>query len=153
MGPEGDDAPIGDVLQAVRAVALNLDRYRQALGARYGIGVAEIITLGQLLFEGPVRAGAIAERTGLTQSSVTALLDRLESRGLVTRKRHPDNRRVVRVAATPAGHELGTAIFSPFWERLREAPPDTPPPDHLAACFDHAAAFLEHATAVLRAQD
>lgn len=144
------DNPVGDVLQAVRALAFGLDRYRQALGTRYSIGVAEIVTLGQLLFDGPVRASEVSDRTGLTQSSVTALLDRLEGRGYITRVRPPENRRVVLVEATAAGRELARAIFGPMQARLRAAGPGAPPLDNLAECLDFTAAFLENAAAELR---
>ena len=147
--PARDEAAIDAVLQAVRAVALGLDRYRQALGARHAIGVAEIVTLGQLLFDGPVRASEVSARTGLTQSSVTALLDRLESRGYIVRVRPPDNRRVVLVESTPAGRELGRAIFGPMRARLRETTYE-PGLECLAQCLEHAGTFLTSAAAQLR---
>ncbi|MGQ0575304.1 MAG: MarR family winged helix-turn-helix transcriptional regulator [Pseudonocardia sp.] len=148
--PAGDDEAVAAVLQAVRAVALGLDRYRQALGARHGIGVAEIVTLGQLLFEGPVRASDVSVRTGLTQSSVTALVDRLESRGYVLRTRPPGNRRTVLVEPTPAGRELGHAIFGPMLALLRDIPPGSPGLDCLAGCLEHTAAFFAAAATRLR---
>ena len=147
--PAADDAAIEAVLQAVRAVALGLDRYRQAFGARHAIGAAEIVTLGQLLFEGPVRASEVSARTGLTQSSVTALLDRLESRGYIVRVRPPDNRRVVLVEPTPAGRELGRAIFGPMRAWLRDTTYE-PGLECLAHCLEHAARFLTGAAAQLR---
>jgi DNA-binding MarR family transcriptional regulator len=147
--PASDEAGVEAVLQAVRAVSLGLDRYRQAIGARHAIGVTEIITLGQLLFEGPVRASEVSTRTGLTQSSVTALLDRLETRGYILRVRPPDNRRVVMVESTPAGRELGRAIFGPMRGWLRDMTYE-PGLERLAHCLEYAATFLAGAAAQLR---
>lgn len=149
-GPGAEDAAIGAVLQAMRALALGLDRYRQALGVRYSIGVTEIVALSQLLFDAPVRASEVSERTGLTQSSVTALLDRLEGRGLVTRVRPAENRRVVLVEPTATGRELGRAIVGPVRQGLRNQPPDAPALETLAECLQYAAAFLGRAASELR---
>lgn len=44
---------------------------------------------------------------------MTRLLDRLESRGLIVRKRRTDNRRVVDVAITPAGQALLAELAEP----------------------------------------
>jgi DNA-binding MarR family transcriptional regulator len=144
------DAGVDAVLQALRAVALGVDRYRQALGARHSLGVTEIVTLGQLLYDGPVRAGEVSARTGLTQSSVTALLDRLEGRGLVTRTRPSGNRRIVLVVPTSAGRELGRAIFGPMRAGLRDVGPGAPSLDILAECLDYTATFLDRVAARLR---
>lgn len=151
-GRDGEiDGEIEAVLQAVRAVAIGLDRYRQALGARYALGVAEIVALAQLLYDGPVRASDVSARTGLTQSSVTALLDRLEARGYVTRTRPAANRRVVLVAATPAGTELGRAIFGPMRAALHRPPGDAPPLPELATALGYTADLLGDLAAGLRA--
>lgn len=141
----GDESAVDAVLQAVRALALGLDRYRRALGAAHGIGVAEIVTLGQLLYDGPVRAGEVSTRTGLTQSSVTALLDRLEARGYVVRVRPEGNRRAVMVEATAAGRELGHAIFGPLRARLLAAAPEGRGLECVAECLAYTADSLDAA--------
>ena len=53
-----------------------------------------------LLHGGPQPAGAIAAAIGLTPAAVTALVDRLEARGLLTRKRSQEDRRKVIIEAT-----------------------------------------------------
>lgn len=50
----------------------------------------------QLLQHGPLTAGELAHRTGLTTASTTTVIDRLEQAGFVARTRDPaDRRRVV----------------------------------------------------------
>ena len=46
-------------------------------------------------------AKEIGERTGLANSTLTGMLDRMESAGLVTRSRSTDDRRVIRVFPGP----------------------------------------------------
>jgi DNA-binding MarR family transcriptional regulator len=85
-----------------------------------------------LLADAPSRTvGAIAERVGLTQGTVTNMIDRLEERGLVSRKRGDADRRQVNVSLTAAGRtlqqEAPTALQTRFlvnfselqdWEKL-----------------------------------
>ena len=46
---------------------------------------------------GPITAGELGRRVGLTTGSVTALVDRLESAGYVKRERHPKDRRSIMI--------------------------------------------------------
>ncbi|MEU5272385.1 MarR family transcriptional regulator [Streptomyces hygroscopicus] len=63
-------------------------------------------TLGRLSREGPSRLTALAADEGVTQPSMTQLIQRLERQGLVTRVDDPHDGRVVLVAITDAGREL-----------------------------------------------
>jgi MarR family transcriptional regulator, organic hydroperoxide resistance regulator len=54
-------------------------------------------------------ASVLAERAGITPGSVTPMLDALERRGLVTRRRSIDDRRVVLTFITDAGREVRDA--------------------------------------------
>jgi DNA-binding MarR family transcriptional regulator len=59
------------------------------------------------LGEGPTTVGRLAERQGVAQPTLTRMVERLESDGLVARQRHPTDGRAVVVSLTPAGeHEL-----------------------------------------------
>ena len=56
----------------------------------------------------------IGERMVHRVPDVTRLLDRLEARGLITRQRSPMDRRMVRVAITPAGEEMLAPLDTPM---------------------------------------
>ncbi|MDH6142594.1 MULTISPECIES: MarR family winged helix-turn-helix transcriptional regulator [Kitasatospora] len=58
----------------------------------------------------PVRMRAIADQVHAEPSNVTAIIDRLEQRGLVERRPDPADRRVKLVAATEAGHAVAAAL-------------------------------------------
>lgn len=69
------------------------------------------ITLTQLsvlreLREGPQTAGKLGAAVGLSPTSITRLVDRLESRGLVSRRRESDDRRCVEIHLEPAAEKL-----------------------------------------------
>ena len=52
----------------------------------------------------------IAEKLSVRGATVTNMLQRLEEAGLVTRRRDPDDNRLVRVYITPAGDEKERSI-------------------------------------------
>jgi DNA-binding MarR family transcriptional regulator len=84
--------------------------YDEAVGARLGLNMAERHCIG-LLYGGPQSAGAIAAATGLTPAAVTALIDRLEARGLLTRTRSLEDRRKVVIEATEITRELSARYY------------------------------------------
>ncbi|MFI1616147.1 MarR family winged helix-turn-helix transcriptional regulator [Streptomyces lydicus] len=63
-----------------------------------------------LAIEDPVPMRRIAERLHAEPSNVTAIIDRLESGGLVERSPDPADRRVKRVAATTAGRTVAADL-------------------------------------------
>jgi DNA-binding MarR family transcriptional regulator len=56
----------------------------------------------------------LAERLVSRAPDITRMLDKLEQRGLVTRERPPENRRVIRVGITAAGLDLLGQITEPL---------------------------------------
>ena len=69
------------------------------------------ITLTQVqvlraLRDGPQTLGRLGHAIGLSPTSVTRVVDRLERRGLVSRRRDADDRRLVRLHLEPAGERL-----------------------------------------------
>lgn len=63
---------------------------------------------------GRVSAGQLANHAGLTTGAVTAVVDRLEAAGYVTRIRDPLDRRKIWVEATPHLRELVATIFGVY---------------------------------------
>lgn len=88
-------------------------RYDEAVGEVYGLGPAERLCLSFLL-EGPQTASAIARQIRLTPAAVTALIDRLETRGYVTRRPDPSDRRKVFVEMAEATHKLAAEAYLPM---------------------------------------
>jgi DNA-binding MarR family transcriptional regulator len=57
-----------------------------------------------------LRMSALADHLGLERSTLSGLVDRAESRGLVARAPSPEDRRVVEVLLTPAGVRLAERV-------------------------------------------
>lgn len=60
----------------------------------------------------PLPMHQLASTLACDNSNVTGLVDRLEARGLVTRKASPDDRRVKLVLLTPAGERVRAQLLS-----------------------------------------
>jgi DNA-binding MarR family transcriptional regulator len=60
----------------------------------------------------------LAEALDVSQASATGIVDRMEQRGLVTRLRDEDDRRVIKVALNGSGRELLARIAAERRERL-----------------------------------
>ena len=86
---------------------------------RLGPNPTDTKTFDLLLREGPMAPGEISRATGLTSASVTALIDRLERRGLVERLRDSPDRRRVTVRPRPEALAAFGELLSPFLQRLQ----------------------------------
>jgi MarR family transcriptional regulator for hemolysin len=103
------DWDIGEDSQVVgRALAFTgkvvAARFVETL-ARCGGSLPAWLVLLNLAGSGPISQRELGERIHVEGATVTYHLDRLESAGLVSRQRDPDDRRVWRAELTPAGLE------------------------------------------------
>lgn len=73
---------------------------------RAGLSTAAAYVLNRLSREGPSRLTALAAREGVSQPSMTQLVQRLEKLGLVIRHEDPEDGRVALVAVSDAGTAL-----------------------------------------------
>jgi MarR family 2-MHQ and catechol resistance regulon transcriptional repressor len=74
--------------------------------AEAGLGASDFGLLEALLHLGPLSPSALAEKVRLTSGTVTAALDRLESRGLIERALSTDDRRARIIDLTEHGREV-----------------------------------------------
>ena len=78
---------------------------------RTELGDSDFRILEVLLHKGPLPVNTIGPKVWLTPGSISVAVDRLVKKGLVSRKDHPDDRRVRRVELTPKGRALITRGF------------------------------------------
>jgi DNA-binding MarR family transcriptional regulator len=87
---------LGDLARSAQRAATDGILFHQAVADQLGLHVSDLRCLNILLEAGPVAAGEIGERTGLTTGAVTRMVDRLERVGYVRREPDPaDRRRVI----------------------------------------------------------
>jgi DNA-binding MarR family transcriptional regulator len=95
------DHLLASLTQAAQRAATDGILFHQAVADRLGLHVTDLRCLNILLELGPVSAGEIVKRTGLTTGAITRMLDRLEQAGYVRREPHPTDRRRVTVRLVP----------------------------------------------------
>src|SRR5881227_895282 len=76
------------------------------------VGLSDFAVLEMLLHKGPQPVNEIGRRVELTSGAITTAVDRLESRGLVTREAHASDRRARIVRLTPRGKEQAAKVFA-----------------------------------------
>lgn len=85
-----------------------------------GLTLHQIVTLHYLSGGEPCTMSDLKRSLDVTTGAITSLIDRLEKLGLVERRPSSEDRRVIYLDLTPAGHGTVAAIWS-AWERRLEA--------------------------------
>jgi MarR family transcriptional regulator, organic hydroperoxide resistance regulator len=86
----------------------------------------EVMLLGGLRESGPIPLSQCAEARGIPASTVTGLLDALETRGFVRRSHGTEDRRQVIISLTPSGQRISDQLKARFlarWSALCEGIP------------------------------
>src|SRR6266496_2559890 len=78
---------------------------------RTDLGDSDFRVLEALLHKGPLPVNTVGPKVWLTPGSISVAVDRLVKKGLVSRKDHPDDRRVRQVELTAKGRALITRGF------------------------------------------
>lgn len=137
----GADAEVQAAADGLRRLVLTIEQLRHQYGALAGVGDTDLMALGNLAAHGPMGAAELAGRLGVTRSSVTALVDRLEAADLVARHGDPTDRRRLRLVVTGHGEDVIEKVRSYSLEMLRDIdaerlPVITQALDEVAAALD-----------------
>ena len=107
------------VLGALRRIIRANDRYSRQLSKADGLTAAQLLILQTLGANGDQTMGEIARRVSLGQGTVTSILDRLEGRGLLERRRGSNDKRRVYARITDTGRALIEQAPLPLQEDFR----------------------------------
>jgi DNA-binding MarR family transcriptional regulator len=92
--------------------------FHQAVADRLGMNITDHKCADILSRTGPIPAGELARRTGLTTGAITGVIDRLERAGFVRRAEDPADRRRVMIAPLPKRMER---VIGPLFESMGQA--------------------------------
>ena len=110
---------VGYLITRVKSMISNMVTQRTM--AELGITSQQASVLFMVASGKCLLAAELAREYGIDASAVTRLIDRLEKRGLLTRVRSDEDRRVVRLALTDEGHAIAArmpAVFTSVTDRL-----------------------------------
>lgn len=94
----------GELYHSFFALNAALHTLSSLLSSQTKIPLSDLIACEHLRMDGPLTAKEVAARVQMGSGATTAMLDRLEKRGLIRRAPHPSDRRSVMV------HYLGQAM-------------------------------------------
>jgi DNA-binding MarR family transcriptional regulator len=133
-------ARVWAAMQALVAAEDRRAELREAFDLGRGMGRVGVLLA---LAEGPLTMGELADRQHIDPPNATVIVDKLESRGLVTRTPHPEGSRRKLVTLTAAGREAAATA-----RQILARPPRSLaglPPEDLAALeriLSHLGSFL-----------
>ncbi len=112
---------------SMRAVMKKIDRNLSGQLEPYGVSIPQMFVLTCLYDENGITLKEIGNRTLIDSSSMTVLVDKLESDKLVERQLDPEDRRAIRVYITDKGKaiaeelvKIGTRFNSELYDMLGE---------------------------------
>jgi DNA-binding MarR family transcriptional regulator len=94
------------VLVSLRQIIRATDLYSRQLSKRAGLTAPQLLILQAIRALGAVSLSKLSQQVSLSQATVTTIIDRLEARGLVTRHRSAEDKRVVHATLTDAGETM-----------------------------------------------
>lgn len=103
---------------ALRRIAQGVEVDSRRLAKMHGVTGPQLVCLRAVVAYGPTTATDISEKVYLSPSTVVGIFDRLESKGLMKRRRDRQDRRVVFVTATDAGREAVAQAPHPLYQAV-----------------------------------
>lgn len=95
-----------EVLIALRRIIRATDLHSRHLNKTAGLTAPQLLILQTLQQQGLMTIGSLAQQISLSQATVTTIVDRLESRGLLHRERDQQDRRRVYLRLDPQADVL-----------------------------------------------
>jgi len=110
--PFNDQILTNEVLIALRRIIQAIDLYSRSLVKKHGITGPQLVIMQELLKNNEMSVGELAKAISLGQATVTGILDRLEKRGLIIRRKSDNDKRKVLIAPTEECKKMLSAMPS-----------------------------------------
>ncbi len=108
------------VLIALRRIVRAIDLHSRTLMQRHGLTGPQLLVMRQLIDVPEQSVGVIADRISLSQATITGIVDRLEARRLIERRRDEADKRRVLVKLTDEGRRVADAAGPLLQEHFLE---------------------------------
>jgi MarR family transcriptional regulator, organic hydroperoxide resistance regulator len=100
------DVAVGSLTVALHQALARVSQHVEEVTAREGLSLAHWLVVCQLAERGERTMGELVAATGLNDSTLTRVVDRLATSALLYREADPTDRRRVRVSLSNRGREL-----------------------------------------------
>jgi len=112
MGKVNKKNLVREVITGARENSIGVVLFHQAVGRILGINVTDMKCLDIIVMKGSASPSQLAQLTGLSTGSATAMIDRLEKRELIKRRPNPDDRRGTTVVLTAGATQRLPRLFA-----------------------------------------
>jgi len=136
-----------DMIELISNIARKVAKNVGHIAADVGLSTTEALALWKLR-KGPCKASEIADGLGLSPSTITGILDRLEAGGWISREADPVDRRAVNIGPTKKLTEFLKGAKRTVSKSLERTLGDLPPDLIGRLCAD-----LSRVLALLEAED
>ncbi|KIX13050.1 MarR family winged helix-turn-helix transcriptional regulator [Dethiosulfatarculus sandiegensis] len=109
-----------NVFRYIRQIIRATDLYSRKVNKQYRLTVPQVVCLRQIMESEFITPSSLADNVYLSRATITGILDRLESRGLLQRQRNNPDRRKIYVSLTPKGQELTENLPTPLQDKFAE---------------------------------
>lgn len=121
--PKGKDSVVNrsdEVLVSLRRIIRATDMHSRYLARTTGLTTPQMLLLQCIRDKGELTIGELANQVSLSQATVTTILDRLEKRSFVYRKRSKQDKRKVHAFLTEEGEAILRASPVPLQEQFAQ---------------------------------
>ncbi len=94
------------VLCSLRRIIRSVDIYSRRLNSEFGLTAPQLICLRAVVSNAGITLSRLTSEVSLSPSTVTGIVDRLETKGLLKRERCRKDRRKVYLFPSPAGRDI-----------------------------------------------
>ncbi len=108
------------VLAALRRIVQAIDLHSRQLLAECEVTAPQLVCLHALSADGPLTSRELADKVHISASTLVGILDRLEAKELISRRRNPEDRRAVFVDLTRQGITFVATAPSPLQTALAD---------------------------------
>ena len=102
----GKDEAIPQIIDDLRRIFQAINEYSKSAERETGLTGPQLWALKILANTSPMRVSELARQMFLRPATVVGILDRLEAKGLVTRKRCKEDRRAIDLELSDLGREV-----------------------------------------------
>ncbi|MBW1788176.1 MAG: MarR family transcriptional regulator [Deltaproteobacteria bacterium] len=107
-----------EIIFSIRRLLQAKELYTKELNKKYNVSASQLNALLALYEYGPLPPSQIARFILVNSSTVTGIIDRLEQKRLVERKRISKDRRVITVQLTESGKKLAENAPPPIQQKI-----------------------------------
>ncbi|WP_416308594.1 MarR family winged helix-turn-helix transcriptional regulator [Neptunicella sp. SCSIO 80796] len=93
-----------ELLVSLRRIIRAIDLYSKKLSKESGLTTPQLIVMQEIALAKGIMVKQIADNINLSSATVTTILDRLEARNYLVRKRSTEDKRKVSIYLTEQGH-------------------------------------------------